>query len=151
VIAVEVILLEKVSGKGGLGSRVSVKAGFARNYLIPYGKAVFATKQNIEAFESRRADLEKAEAEKLAQCKVAAEKIAQLSVTISARSADEGKLFGSVGLKDIADAMLAQGATVQKSQISMPTGPIRQVGEYEFEVRLHADVVSKIKVVVVPL
>ncbi len=147
----EVILLEKVSGKGVLGSKISVKAGFARNYLIPYGKAVFATKQNIEDFDKKRAELEKADLEKLAACKVLAEQVSKLVLNFAVKAADEGKLFGSVGLKDVTTAAAEQGFTLQRSQISMPNGAIRQIGEYEFDVRLHVDVVTKIKVVVVPL
>ena len=146
----EVILLEKIGRLGALGDKVNVKSGYGRNYLIPQGKAVFATEANIAEFEARRADLEAAAAEKLAAAEARAAKLAELgSVTIAATAADEGKLFGSVGTREIADAAEAQGVALNKSEISMPEGAIRHIGEYSVEILLHADVTAALAVVVV--
>ncbi|MDD2342235.1 MAG: 50S ribosomal protein L9 [Tolumonas sp.] len=146
----EVILLDKIAHLGGLGEKVSVKSGFARNYLFPQGKAVMATKDNLAAFEARRAELEA----KLAEVKAAAEaRAAQLSaltnVTIATKAGDEGKLFGSVGTRDIADAITAAGVAVAKSEVRMPDGVLRCVGEYDIVVHLHTDVNTTVKVAVV--
>ena len=146
----EVILLDKIAHLGGLGDKVSVKSGFARNYLFPQGKAVMATKDNLAAFEARRAELEA----KLADVKAAAEaRAAQLSaltnVTIATKAGDEGKLFGSVGTRDIADAITAAGVPVAKSEVRMPNGVLRSVGEYDIVVHLHTDVNTTVKVAVV--
>ena len=146
----EVILLDKIAHLGGLGEKVTVKSGFARNYLFPQGKAVMATKDNLAAFEARRAELEA----KLADVKAAAEaRAAQLSaltnVTIATKAGDEGKLFGSVGTRDIADAITAAGVAVAKSEVRMPDGVLRSVGEYDIVVHLHTDVNTTVKVAVV--
>ncbi len=146
----EVILLDKIAHLGGLGEKVTVKSGFARNYLFPQGKAVMATKDNLAAFEARRAELEA----KLADVKAAAEaRAAQLSaltnVTIATKAGDEGKLFGSVGTRDIADAITAAGVPVAKSEVRMPNGVLRSVGEYDIVVHLHTDVNTTVKVAVV--
>lgn len=146
----QVILLDKIAKLGGLGDQVSVKSGYARNYLIPQGKAVMATKANIEAFGARRAELEA----KLAANKAAAEeraaKLAELAtVVIASKSGDEGKLFGSIGTHDIADALTASGVEVAKSEVRLPNGTIRQVGEYDVAVHLHTDVEATVRVVVV--
>ena len=146
----EVILLDKIAHLGGLGDKVSVKSGFARNYLFPQGKAVMATKDNLAAFEARRAELEA----KLADVLVAAQaRAAQLSaltnVTIATKAGDEGKLFGSVGTRDIADAITAAGVPVAKSEVRMPNGVLRSVGEYDIVVHLHTDVNTTVKVAVV--
>ena len=146
----QVILLDKIAKLGGLGDQVSVKAGYARNYLIPQGKAVMATKANIEAFGARRAELEA----KLAANKAAAEeraaKLAELAtVVIASKSGDEGKLFGSIGTHDIADALTASGVEVQKSEVRLPNGTIRNVGEFDVAVHLHAEVEATVRVVVV--
>ncbi len=146
----EVILLDKIAHLGGLGEKVTVKSGFARNYLFPQGKAVMATKDNLAAFEARRAELEA----KLADVKAAAEaRAAQLSaltnVTIATKAGDEGKLFGSVGTRDIADAITAAGVPVAKSEVRMPDGVLRSVGEYDIVVHLHTDVNTTVKVAVV--
>ena len=146
----EVILLDKIAHLGGLGEKVTVKSGFARNYLFPQGKAVMATKDNLAAFEARRAELEA----KLADVKAAAEaRAAQLSaltnVTIATKAGDEGKLFGSVGIRDIADAITAAGVAVAKSEVRMPDGVLRSVGEYDIVVHLHTDVNTTVKVTVV--
>ncbi|PID41950.1 MAG: 50S ribosomal protein L9 [Gammaproteobacteria bacterium] len=145
----EVILLEKVGKLGALGDKVSVKAGFGRNFLIPYGKAVPATRANVEEFEARRAELEKVAAEKLASANKRAEELEGKSVTIVAKAGDEGKLFGSIGVRDVADAVSEAGIAVEKSEIRLPEGPIRTVGEFDVTVHLHSDVDSAIKVIVV--
>ncbi len=145
----EVILLEKIRNLGDLGDKVSVAAGYGRNFLMPQGKAVAATKANIEEFEARRAELEKQAAEILAAAEARAEKLNGLTLTIAANAGDEGKLFGSIGTKDIADAATAEGVELEKAEVRMPHGAIRNTGEYEYEVQLHSDVVASIKVNVV--
>ena len=144
-----VILLEKIRNLGDLGDSVSVAAGYGRNFLIPQGKAVPATKENIKHFEERRAELQAAADEKLAKAQARAEQLAGLTVTIAANAGDEGKLFGSVGTADIADAVTAQGVELQKKEVRMPEGAIRQTGEFTFEVHLHPEVEANIKVIVV--
>jgi len=145
----EVILLEKVGKLGALGDKVTVKSGFGRNFLIPYGKAVPATAANVEQFEARRAELEKAAAEKLSAAQARAEAFADKEVTIVAKAGDEGKLFGSIGVRDIADALTAAGMAAEKSEVRLPEGPIRTTGEFEVALHLHTDVNSTVKVVVV--
>lgn len=144
-----VILLEKIRNLGDLGDSVTVAAGYGRNFLIPQGKAVPATKENIQHFEERRAELQAAADEKLAKAQARAEQLAGLTVTIAANAGDEGKLFGSVGTADIADAVTAQGVELQKKEVRMPEGAIRQTGEFTFEVHLHPEVEANIKVIVV--
>ncbi len=145
----EVILLEKVENLGGLGDQVKVKAGYGRNYLIPSGKAAPATPENVAKFEERRAELEKALQEKLATAEGRHAAIDGKSVTIAAKAGTEGKLFGSVGTHEIAEAVAAEiGAEVEKSEVRLPMGPIRQVGEYDIEIHLHSDVSATVKVVV---
>lgn len=147
----EVILLEKIRNLGSLGELVKVKPGFARNYLLPNKKAVRATDKNREQFEAQRAELEKREAELLKSAEQRAEKINSAGViTITAKVADEGKLYGSVGILEVSDAIKQAGIEVEKSEIKMPAGPIRHVGEYEIHLFLHGDVTATIKVVVVP-
>lgn len=145
----EVILLEKVNNLGALGDQVKVKAGYGRNFLVPYGKAVPATKSNIEDFEKRRAELEKQEAERLQQAQTRGEALEGQSFTISSKAGEEGKLFGSVGVRDVADAISTAGTAVEKSEVKLPEGPIRATGEYELELQLHSDVSVSIKLVVV--
>ncbi|MBS8239347.1 50S ribosomal protein L9 [Marinobacter lipolyticus] len=145
----EVILLEKVANLGSLGDKVKVKAGYGRNFLLPYGKAVAATADNLKAFEERRAELEKAAAEKLDAAKARAEALEGASFTISSKAGDEGKLFGSIGVRDIADAVTAGGTEVEKSEVRLPEGPLRATGEYDIELQLHSDVTVEIKLVVV--
>src|SRR5690606_19484235 len=145
----EVILLDKVGKLGKIGDKVAVRSGFGRNYLIPQGKAVPATDENLKAFEARRAELEAAAAEKLAEAQKRAEKLQDLTVTITANAGDEGKLFGSIGTKDIADAVTAAGAEVDKSEVRLPEGTLREIGEYEIDIQVHADVIQPIKLVVV--
>ncbi|MHC9509777.1 50S ribosomal protein L9 [Kangiella sp. M94] len=144
-----VILLEKIRNLGDLGDSVTVAAGYGRNFLIPQGKAVPATKDNLKHFEERRAELQAAADEKFAKAQARAEQLAGLSVTITANAGDEGKLFGSVGTADIADAVTAQGVELQKKEVRMPEGAIRQTGEFTFEVHLHPEVEASIKVIVV--
>ena len=145
----EVILLEKIGKLGNIGDKASVKAGFGRNYLIPQGKAVFATASNIADFELRRADLEAAAASKLEAAQTRAAALAAIgSVTITAVAGDEGKLFGSVGIRELEDALAAAGSDISKSDISMPDGPIRFVGEFSIECHLHVDVTQSFTVVV---
>jgi len=145
----EVILLEKLGKLGNIGDIANVKAGFGRNYLIPQGKAVFATKANLEDFESRRAELEAAAATKMEKAQMRADKLAEIaSVTITANAGDEGKLFGSVGTREIEEAVNSAGGEISKSEINMPEGAIRSVGEYTVEIQLHTDVTQSINIVV---
>lgn len=146
----EVILLEKIGRLGALGDKVSVKSGYGRNYLVPQGKAVYATAANTAEFESRRAELEAAQAATLAAAQQRADKVAEIaSVTISAVAGDEGKLFGSIGAREIADAITAAGGEVDRSEVKLPEGPLREVGEVSIDIQLHSDVVQAITVAVV--
>ncbi|WP_111497372.1 MULTISPECIES: 50S ribosomal protein L9 [Marinobacter] len=145
----EVILLEKVANLGSLGDKVKVKAGYGRNFLLPFGKAVPATETNIKEFEARRAELEKAANERLAAAQARAEKLEGQSFTIASKAGDEGKLFGSIGVRDIADAVSTGGTEVEKSEVRMPEGPIRAIGEFDIELQLHTDVTVEVKVAVV--
>lgn len=142
----DVILLEKVANLGNLGDKVSVKSGYGRNFLIPFGKAVPANKDNLEAFETRRAELEKAATEKLGTAEKRAEEMAEIELTLTAKAGDEGKLFGSIGPRDLAEAITSAGVKVAKSEIRLADGPIRAVGEYDVGVQLHTDVAATIKV-----
>ncbi len=145
----EVILLEKVANLGNLGDKVTVKPGYGRNYLVPFKKAVPATRENIELFEARRAELEKAAAEALATAQARAERLQAIArVVIKANAGDEGKLFGSVGVADVAAAITAAGEEVARREVSMPEGPIHMLGEYELELHLHSDVTQAITIVV---
>jgi len=144
----EVILLEKIGKLGNLGDKVNVKSGFGRNYLIPQGKAVSATEANMARFEERRAELEKESADKLASAQARAEALEGLNVTIASKAGDEGKLFGSVGSKDIADALTAAGTAVEKSEVRLPNGVIRTIGQFEIAVQLHAEVMANITLTV---
>ena len=142
----EVILLEKVGKLGGLGDKVTVKSGFGRNFLVPYGKAVPANAANIAEFEARRAELEKAAAEKLAGAQARAEELNDKAVTITSKAGDEGKLFGSVTNANIAEALEAQGFSIEKSKIRMPQGQLKQVGDHPIIIALHSDVNAHITV-----
>lgn len=145
----EVILLEKVGRLGTVGDRVDVKAGFGRNYLLPQGKAVAATESNIAEFEARRAELEAAAADKRTAAEGRAKLLAEkASITIKANAGDEGKLFGSVGTRDIAEAITAAGVQVAKSEVKLPGGTLREVGEFEVDIQLHVDVTQVIKVII---
>jgi len=141
-----VILLEKVQNLGSLGDQVSVKSGYARNFLIPQGKAKAATKENVAQFEEIRAELEKAAAAELAVAQGIYENLNGQVVTIESVAGDEGKLFGSVGTQDIADSLKASGFDVARRDIRMPEGVLRHVGTYEIDVQLHTDVVGSITV-----
>jgi large subunit ribosomal protein L9 len=145
----QVILLEKVGKLGDLGDKVAVKAGFGRNYLIPYGKAVPATANNVADFESRRAELEAAAADKRGVAEGRAAQLAELAVTIEANAGDEGKLFGSVGTRDIAEAITAAGVEISKSEVRLPEGVIREVGEFDIAIQLHSDITQVVKLAVV--
>lgn len=144
----ELILLEKVGRLGTVGDRVNVKAGYGRNYLLPQGKAITATQDNIAQFEERRAELEKAAGEKKMMADTRAEKLAECVITIGAKAGEEGKLFGSVGARDIAEAITAQGIEVAKSEVKLPEGTLREVGEYNVDLQLHEDVMQTVKVVI---
>ncbi len=145
----EVILLEKVANLGNLGDKVTIKSGFGRNYLIPQGKATAATAIKVAEFEARRAELEKAAAEKLATAQARATALEKLDVVITHKAGDEGKLFGSVGTQNIADAITEAGSAVAKHEIRLPDGVIRHTGEYSIDVQLHSDVVSTLSINVI--
>ena len=142
----QVILLEKIVNLGGLGDVVKVRDGFARNYLIPHGKAKRATPENVAEFEKRRADLEKAQAEALTKAQERAGKLDGLTVQITQKAGVDGKLFGSVTNVDISDVLKAQGHEVPKAQIRMPQGPLKTVGDHPIKIALHADVLVTVTV-----
>jgi large subunit ribosomal protein L9 len=146
----EVILLEKTGRLGDIGDRVKVKAGYGRNYLIPQGKAVFATAENLARFEARRTELERVAAERLAAAQALAERIGQVgTLSIGAAAGEGGKLFGSIGARDIADALAAAGIEVPRTAIRLPTGAIRELGEWSVEIQLHSDVMQVLSLRVV--
>ena len=145
----QIILLEKVQNLGGLGDVVKVKDGYARNFLIPQGKAKRATQSNLAEFESRRAELERAHAEKLAAAQELAAKLEGVTVKVARKAGMDGRLFGSVGNADVAEGLVAQGFDIDRAAVRMPDGPLKQVGEVQLEVALHSDVVATITVVVV--
>ncbi|MGE3395156.1 MAG: 50S ribosomal protein L9 [Steroidobacteraceae bacterium] len=143
----EVILLEKTGRLGNIGDRIKVKAGYGRNYLIPQGKAVFATPGNIARFEQQRAELERISAERLQQAQTLAAQIEQVgAITIKAVAGEGGKLFGSVGARDIADALVATGVNIAKSAVKMPAGAIRDLGQFAVDIQVHADVTQSVTV-----
>jgi len=145
----EVILLEKVGKLGVIGDKVSVKSGFGRNFLIPHGKAVFATAENLVEFEARRAELEASALDKLGQAESKAEKLEAMDdLVITAVAGEEGKLFGSVGPRDVAEACTAAGIELAKSEVKMPDGAIRELGEHAVGIQLHSDVSLTINVIV---
>lgn len=144
----EVILLEKIANLGELGSIVNVRSGYGRNYLVPQGKAKMATKDNIAEFEQRRAELEQAAAETLSVAEARKAQLEEIVLTIPAKTGGEGKLFGSVSNIEIADAINAAGVEVERREIRMPDGPLRQIGEYEIGIHLHSDVDATVKVIV---
>ncbi|MDF1821984.1 MAG: 50S ribosomal protein L9 [Alcanivoracaceae bacterium] len=147
----QVILLEKITNVGELGSVVDVRAGFGRNFLIPHGKALPATKANLAEVEARRAELEKQAAEQLAAAQGRGEKLEGAEITLGAKAGDEGKLFGSVGTRDIAEAIAAQtGVEVEKAEVKLPLGAIRTTGEFEIDLQLHPEVFLTVKLAVVP-
>jgi len=143
-----VILLEKINKLGALGDQVSVKAGFGRNYLIPQGKALPATESNVKMFEERRAELEAAAAESLGAANARAEELNGKEVVIVRKAGEEGRMFGSVNNTDVAEALVAAGAHVEKREVRMPEGAIRELGEYDIEIHLHSDVNVTVKIIV---
>jgi len=145
----QVILMEKVVNLGGLGDIVKVKDGYARNFLIPQGKAKRATEENKKVFEARRAELEAAQSDKLAAAQSVAARLEGMTLQLSRKAGVDGRLFGSVGNIDIAEALAAQGIEVEKSAVRLPLGPVKQLGESQVEIALHSDVVANITVVVV--
>jgi large subunit ribosomal protein L9 len=145
----ELILLQKVRNLGTLGDKVDVKPGYGRNYLLPQGKAVRANAANLAAFEQQRAEYEAKAGTMLTDAEARKVKLADASVTISAHASAEGKLFGSVGPRDIAEALAAAGHTVNKGEVILGEGPLRNTGEYDVVVSLHADVQTTVKVIVV--
>ncbi len=146
----EVILLEKIQKLGELGDKVTVRPGYGRNFLIPKHKAVPATAENLARFEEQRAELESVQADAYSRADARAEKLRDMEITITANAGSEGKLFGSVGTADIADAANASGAEVEKREIRLPEGPLREIGDYDIEVHLNADITITIKVKVIP-
>ena len=146
----QVILLDKVTHLGGVGTQVEVKSGFARNYLIPQGKAVMATAANIAHFEACRAELEAKAAEALAAAQARAAQIAEIAaVAIAATAGDDGRLFGSISARDIAEALTAAGVEVAKSEVRLGEGPLRAIGEHQVKVHLHPEVNAVVTVNVV--
>ncbi len=147
----EVILLEKVGRTGNVGDKINVKAGYARNFLFPFTKAIPATKENLADFEARKADLLKAAAEKLAVAQARANKLSGLAIRIEANAGEEGKLFGSVGARDIAEAVTAAGHALEKSEVLLPQGALREIGEFEINLSLGSEVTTTIKLTIVAL
>ncbi len=146
----QVILLDKVANLGSLGDQVNVKAGYARNFLVPQGKAVPATKKNVEYFEANRAEREAKLAADQNAAEARAAKINELgSVTIASKAGDEGKLFGSIGTRDIADAITAAGVSVAKSEVRLPNGVLRTIGDHDVNIQVHSDVFATLNVIVV--
>jgi large subunit ribosomal protein L9 len=146
----EVILLEKIANLGNLGDKVTIKSGYGRNYLVPQGKAVAATAKKIAEFEARRAELEKAAAEKLSAAQKLGNELSKLQITITHKAGDEGRLFGSVGTHNIADAITAAGIAVEKQQIRLPHGSIRHIGDYPIDINLHSDVIVTLSIKIAP-
>ena len=144
----EIILLEKVDNLGNLGDRVNVKSGYGRNFLIPSGKATPATEEQVKLFEERRAELEKVAAETLATAQARRDKLADMSITITAKAGEEGKLFGSIGTHDIAEAVTAAGVEIERSEVRLPEGAFRMLGEFTVQLHLHSDVDTEIKLII---
>jgi large subunit ribosomal protein L9 len=145
----DVILLQKVANLGNIGDRVKVKSGFGRNFLLPQGKATLATPANVAKFEERRTELEKAAREHLTSATERAEALKDFKLTITAKAGTEGKLFGSVGTADIAEALKAASHNIERSEVRMPNGPLRSVGEHSVHLHLHADVDVQLPVTIV--
>jgi len=145
----ELILLEKVQNLGDLGDRVKVKPGYGRNYLVPTGKAVPATEKNLAEFEARRAELEKVALQRLSTAEERRGALEGFEITLAANASDEGKLYGSIAPRDIADAVTGRGIKLEKSEVIMGEGPIRTTGEHDVLIHLHADVETVIKVTVI--
>jgi large subunit ribosomal protein L9 len=145
----EVILLQKVANLGNIGDRVKVRSGFGRNFLLPQGKATLATPDNIARFEARRAELERAAREHLSSAEERAAAMKDFKLTIRARAGTEGKLFGSIGTSDIAEACTREGFKVERSEVRLPSGPLRMLGEHTVNLHLHADVDVPLHVTIV--
>lgn len=142
----EVILLERIRNLGALGEKVKVKSGYGRNYLVPQGKAVYATPANVAKFEARRAEFEKIAADHVAEAQARQKALLALGViTIAAKAGEEGKLFGSIGTRDLADAITVAGVEVAKSEVHLPAGSIRTTGEYDILVEFHSDIEAMVK------
>lgn len=146
----EVILLEKVRNLGNLGDKVNVKSGYGRNFLIPQNKAVFATAKSIELFEKRRAELEKKAQQSLASAEQRASKLNDITLVVSAMASDEGKLYGSVGVNEIKDALVAKEIEISKREIVMPEGPLHSIGNFVVEIHVHSDVIANLQVEIIP-
>ena len=145
----EVILIEKIDRLGGLGDRVNVRSGYARNFLLPQGKAKLATAENVAEIETRRVEFEKEAATALTEAEARRDQISKLEISITAKAGAEGKLFGSVGNTDIAAAITDAGVALEKREVRLPEGPIHQAGEYDITLHLHADVDAVVKVIVI--
>ncbi len=146
----EIILLQNIENLGRPGDKVSVKSGYGRNFLVPTGRAVLATADNLAEFEKRRAELEKQEAEVIAVAEARKAKLEGLSITISSKAGDEGRLFGSVGTSDIAEAVTAAGVELEKREVRLPDGPFHVTGEFEVQLHLYTDVDAILKLAIVP-
>jgi large subunit ribosomal protein L9 len=147
---VEVILLQKVANLGNIGDRVKVRSGFGRNFLLPQGKATLATPENVARFEARRAELERAAREHLSSAEERAAAMKDFKLTIRAKAGTEGKLFGSIGTSDIAEACTREGFKIERSEVRLPTGPLRMLGEHTVNLHLHADIDVPLHVTIVP-
>ncbi|MBL8265592.1 50S ribosomal protein L9 [Steroidobacter sp.] len=145
----EIILIQKVANLGNIGDKVKVKAGYGRNFLLPQGKATLATAENVAKFEARRAEFEKAAKEELASAQARAAKLEGFKLTLTAKAGGEGKLFGSVGNSDIVEALKKAGHTLERAEVRLPNGPIRQAGEHVVQLHLHTDVNVDLPVVIV--
>ena len=145
----QVILLEKIANLGDLGDQVSVKSGYGRNYLVPQNKAVPATAENIAQFEERRAELERTSNERLGEAQSRADKFSGAQVTITSKAGEEGKLFGSITVRDIAEAAGRRDIRLDKSEILLPDGPLRTLGEFDVDTKLHPEVIATLKVTVI--
>ena len=145
----EVILLESIAKLGDLGDKVSVKSGYGRNFLIPQHKAVSATADNVEAFEARKAELQRNAEDKLIRATARAEQIEALELSLTSKAGDEGKLFGSITVRDIAEAVAALGVEIEKIEVRLPEGPLRELGDFEISVHLHTEVNAVLKVSVI--
>jgi large subunit ribosomal protein L9 len=146
----QIILLENVANLGKLGDLVNVKSGFARNFLVPQGKATIATEDNIAKFESRRVELEKASDDKLQAAQARAKELEGQSIEIASLASEEGKLFGSISVFDIADAFTSKGLEMNKSEVRLPEGPLKDLGEHQVEVSVHTEVVFNVTVNIIP-
>jgi large subunit ribosomal protein L9 len=146
----EVILLQKVANLGNIGDRVKVRSGFGRNFLLPQGKATLATPDNVARFEARRAELERAAREHLASAEERAGALKEYKLTIQAKAGTEGKLFGSIGTSDIAEALNRANFKIERSEVRLPNGPLRTVGEHTVNLHLHADIDVPVQVAIVP-